>query len=55
MSHHCDIIKMQLRQQSQQHGPDRRYRDIHWLPNFTGFLLRRADHAPRIIQLPLPT
>jgi hypothetical protein len=25
------------------------YRDIHWLANFPGFLLRRADHAPRII------
>jgi hypothetical protein len=25
------------------------HRDIHWLPNFPGFLLRRADHAPRII------
>jgi hypothetical protein len=25
------------------------HRDIHWLPNFPGFLLGRADHAPRII------
>src|SRR2546430_1873699 len=25
------------------------HRDIHWLPNFPGFLLGRADHAPCII------
>ncbi len=25
------------------------HRDIHGLANFQGFLLRRADHAPRII------
>jgi hypothetical protein len=22
--------------------------DVHWLPNFRGFLLRRADYAARI-------